>query len=199
MEKKVKLHGEAERTSAGFLTIDRYTVSHSTYAGGMTQPLVREVMERGDAVAMIARDPRLDKVVLVEQFRLPAHLRTPGEGWVIEAIAGMISEGETPEETMIRECREETGLVPTALQHIATVFPSVGGSTERVFLFYGEVDASAIDHGTLAGDGEDEDIRIILMDRDELVDAARHGGVSDAKLMIGALWMADRSGGPHRA
>ncbi|MEM1105006.1 MAG: NUDIX domain-containing protein [Pseudomonadota bacterium] len=193
MDKLVNIHGSPERTSAGFLKIDRYKVSHSTYRGAMTPPLVREVMERGDAAAVIAHDVSRDVVVLVEQFRLPAHLRVPGEGWVIEAIAGMVGEGESPEETAARECHEETGLTPRALQHIATVFPSVGGSTERVFLYYGEVDASGVEDGALAGTDEQEDIRVLVVDRAEIINAVRHGGVSDAKLMIGLLWMADRT------
>ncbi|MCI4646034.1 MAG: NUDIX hydrolase [Hyphomonadaceae bacterium] len=193
MEKKVELHGIPERISGGFLKVDRYSVSYSAYRGGMCGPYPREVMERGDAAAMLAHDPRLDLVVLVEQFRLPAHLREPGSGWVLETVAGMIAQGDSPKATIVRECEEETGLVPQNLHEIGTVYPTVGGSTERIVLFYGEVDASGLGQDTIAGADEGEDIRVVTMPRGELIAQARAGVIRDAKLQICALWMADRS------
>lgn len=189
-EQTVRIVGEPQRKSGGFLKVDAYEVSYSAYSGGMQGPFVREVLERGDAAAILAHDLRSDDVIVVEQFRLPAHLREPGEGWIIEAIAGIIAGSETPEQTALRECREETGLTPANLKPIGTVYPSVGGSTERVFLFYGEVDASGIESGSLAGVDEGEDIRIIKIPRARLVDDARHGRLRDAKLALAGLWIA---------
>ena len=47
-------------------------------------------------------------MVLVRQFRYPAWLRD-GPGWILEIVAGMLKEGEDPQEAMRREIREETG------------------------------------------------------------------------------------------
>ena len=44
----------------------------------------------------------LDLVVLVEQFRTGC-IDLPGEPWLIEAVAGLVEEGEAPEEVAARE------------------------------------------------------------------------------------------------
>lgn len=59
---------------------------------------------RPDAVVVIATNETGDKILLDKEFRL-----APGE-WVINFPAGLIDPGETPEESAIRELREETGL-----------------------------------------------------------------------------------------
>jgi len=59
---------------------------------------------RPDAVVIIATNETEDKILLDKEFRL-----APGE-WVINFPAGLIDPGETPEESAIRELREETGL-----------------------------------------------------------------------------------------
>lgn len=57
-----------------------------------------------DAVVIIATNEAGDKILLDKEFRL-----APGE-WVINFPAGLIDAGETPEESAVRELREETGL-----------------------------------------------------------------------------------------
>ena len=60
--------------------------------------------DKPDAVVIIATNETGDKILLDKEFRL-----APGE-WVINFPAGLIDAGETPEESAVRELREETGL-----------------------------------------------------------------------------------------
>lgn len=60
--------------------------------------------DKPDAVVIIATNETGDKILLDKEFRL-----APGE-WVINFPAGLIDDGETPEESAVRELREETGL-----------------------------------------------------------------------------------------
>ena len=53
----------------GFFRLDRVHVRHELFSGGYTE-VVRECFERGDAAAVICYDPRLDRIVMVEQFRV---------------------------------------------------------------------------------------------------------------------------------
>lgn len=43
----------------------------------------------GNAGVILPYDPRLDKVVLVEQIRIPV-IETSNTPWLLEAIAGMV-------------------------------------------------------------------------------------------------------------
>ena len=69
-----------------------------------------DVLRRGDAVAVVLYDPDRDRLVLVEQFRLP-----PLYGRLL-AVAGRSrspassTPGETPEAVARRETREEAGI-----------------------------------------------------------------------------------------
>ena len=79
----------------GFFRIERYRLRHRLFGGGWSRELVREVFERGHAAAILPYDPDLDRVVLVEQFRIGALDADEGP-WTLEIVAGIVEEGETP-------------------------------------------------------------------------------------------------------
>lgn len=60
--------------------------------------------EKPDAVVIMATDESGERIVLSKEFRLAAG------GWVYNFPAGLIDDGETPEESAKRELWEETGL-----------------------------------------------------------------------------------------
>ena len=188
MKLKVDL-SDAEHLTSGFLKVDRYQVRHSTYAGSETPPLTREVLERGDSAGLLLHDPKLDILVLVEQFRLPAYLRSEDQGWFLETIAGVVRKGETPEDSIKRECMEETGYQVGVIEKICCMFPSVGGATERVHMFYAEIDAATSEKDHAGNADEGEDIKIIRLTRDEVRRELAAGGDVDAKLLTAFYWL----------
>jgi ADP-ribose pyrophosphatase len=86
-------------------------------------------------------DPATDRIVLVEQFRIGAYA-AGFPSWQLEAIAGMLAPGETPEQVVRREAREEADLDISALEPVARYLSSPGLS-ESVTLFCGRTDARA--------------------------------------------------------
>jgi ADP-ribose pyrophosphatase len=126
--------------------------------------------------------------VLVNQFRYPTLAKGPG--WLTEIVAGGLDADETPESAIAREVREETGHEVHELEPIATFFASPGGCSERVFLYYGEIDGAertAAPKGRL-GVG-DEDIQVVERTAAELWDDLRAGRLQDAKTIIALLWL----------
>src|SRR6476646_4204193 len=105
---------EILRAEIGFerhLRVDVVRFRHRLFDGGWSGERVFDVIRRGEAVAVLLYDPDLDRIVLVEQFRLAALYggRSP---WQLEAVAGLIDTDETPEEVACREVREEANLDP---------------------------------------------------------------------------------------
>lgn len=76
----------------------------------MSGEVTREIFERGHAAVLLPFDPVRDEVVLVEQIRIAAY-DTSESPWLLEMVAGMIEDGETPEDVARREAVEEAGLV----------------------------------------------------------------------------------------
>ena len=94
---------ESETVYRGFFRLDRYRLRHRLYSGGWSGELMREVFERGNAVAVLLYDPERDALVLVEQFRLPAHLAGV-PAWQLEIVAGIIDQpGESAVDVVRRE------------------------------------------------------------------------------------------------
>src|SRR5687767_6122792 len=89
----------------GFFRMDQYQIRYDRFAGG-SDTVTREIFERGDAVAVLPYDPVRDEIVLVEQFR-PGAIRYPESPWLLELIAGMLDEAQTPEQAAQREALEE--------------------------------------------------------------------------------------------
>lgn len=171
----------------GFFRIERYHLRHRLFNGGWSRELVREVFERGHAAAVLPYDPVLDRVVLIEQFRIGA-LQAPGGPWLVEIVAGIIEAGETPEEVVRREAVEESGCHIHDLTPICEYLVSPGGTSERISLFCGRVDASQADgvHGLAE---EEEDIRVMALTTDEAIAQMQAGVIQSAAPIIALQWL----------
>lgn len=99
---------EKEIVYQGFFRLEQYTLKHTLFKGGWSQPITRELFRRGNCVGVLLYDPDRDEVVLIEQFRVGAVFQ-PQRAWLVEIVAGAIEEGESAEEVAYREALEEAG------------------------------------------------------------------------------------------
>jgi len=77
----------------GFFQVDLYQFEHALFAGGKSELISREILERGDAIAVLPYDPISDTVLLIEQIRIGA-IKSKHSPWLLECIAGMTLETE---------------------------------------------------------------------------------------------------------
>jgi ADP-ribose pyrophosphatase len=172
---------------AGFFRLLRYRLRHRLFNGGWSPVLTRELFERGHAAAVLPYDPETDQVVLTEQFRIGA-LQAPGGPWLLEIVAGIIEAGETPEAVVRREAIEEIGCAVGELVSICDYHVSPGGTSERIHLFCGRVDASQAG-GVRGLADEGEDIRVLVMPADEAISHLRAGKIVAAAPIIALQWL----------
>lgn len=194
---------ERTRVADGYVKVDRLTLRHELYDGGMSKDLVREVMRRGHAVAVLPYDPVRDELVMVEQFRVAAlqafseptaqvsEDASPGGAWLLECIAGIVEDGEDPVEVAIRESQEEAGCSVTDLIHARSFLTSPGCLTESVSLYGGRTDASDVGgiHGVVE---EGEDIRVLCVPREEAFRMLDAGEINNAFTLIALEWFRGR-------
>lgn len=174
----------------GFFRIDRYRLRHRLHAGGWSGAFEREVFERGRAVAVLLYDPARDAVVLVEQFRLAAHL-AGFNGWQLEVVAGIVDhDGESEPDVAIREAQEEAGLtILGELVPIHRCLTSPGGTTETVALYCGRVDAQTAGgiHGVAA---EHEDIKVVVKSYRDVMRLLRSQKIENCFTLLALHWLA---------
>lgn len=144
--------------------------------------MLREVLNSGDAAAVLPYDLERRKVVLVRQFRAPV-MHVEGHPDFLEAIAGLLDEDE-PEDCARRESMEEAGLRVERLEPLGHFWSAPGITTERLHLFlapYTEADRVA-DGGGL--DDEHEDIEVLEVSFDELAKLLTSNTVADIKTAV---------------
>ena len=199
MKKKDVKIIEKTRPFDGYFQIDRYTVQYRRFEGGWSEPHTREVFERGHAVAVILYDPDRDELVFVEQFRIGAYsaiTTTPWwndadfSPWLIECVAGIIDEGETPESVARREAIEEAGCKIEELVPIQRILVTPGACSETLFLYCGKVDSSQVEgiHGL---DEEHEDIRVIKLSAPVAFEWLEAGKFQHSGTTVALRWFHD--------
>jgi len=172
---------------AGFFRLMRYRLRHRLFKGDWSPVLTRELFERGHAAALLPYDPVADRVILIEQFRIGA-LEAPNGPWLLEIVAGIIEAGETPEDVIRREAVEETGCPVQDVVPICEYLVSPGGTSERISLFCGQVDASHAG-GIHGAADEGEDIRVTAMPADEAIARMQDGAIISAAPIIALQWL----------
>ncbi len=143
----------------------------------------REVIEHGEASVVLAIDRERQLAILVRQWRAPL-IAPNADPYLLEACAGIIDPGETPEQTARREAEEEIGLKIGKLRKIGSVVPSAGTLTERMHLFIAEVSAADKTEDGGGNPHEGEDIEVVEVALPELFGMARRGEIEDAKTLI---------------
>lgn len=171
----------------GFFKMVKYRFRHRLFEGGWSQPVERELFVRGHAAAMLPYDAQRDEVVLIEQIRVGTlEQEYP---WQIEIVAGIMDADESPEELVRREAVEEAGLEVQQLVKVTSYYPSAGGCSEKLDVFVGQVDAT--DAGGVHGlDYENEDIRVLVVSRQEAMMMLADGKIENGASIIALQWLA---------
>jgi ADP-ribose diphosphatase len=174
----------------GFLRVYRYEFDVDRYGGG-SRVITWEVMERGNAVAVLAHDPVRDEVVLGNEFR-PGVLIAGDYPYRDNLVAGAIEKHESPLDAAVREMHEETGLTleDPVLIH-AGAYVSSGGTSEKISIVYGTVD-TRVAGGVHGNPSEQEDILTVVIPARRFIERVRSGEINDLKTLVAGYWFAER-------
>jgi len=178
----------------GFFAMEVLSLRHRRFDGAISETIRREVFVSCDAVTVLPYDPVRDRVLLIEQFRVGPLRRGDPLPWQLEAIAGRIDPGETPEASARREAAEEAGLTLGRLIKVAEYYPSPGAMTEYIYSFVAICDLPDGVAGVFGKPEEGEDIQGHLLAFDALMAAVAGGEVANATLLLTALWLARERG-----
>jgi ADP-ribose pyrophosphatase len=135
----------------------------------------REIVEHENCVAIIAVDDE-DNILLVSQFRKPV------EKELLEVPAGGIDPGETPEDSVRREMREETGFLPQKVERLGGFYSSPGFCTEYLYLYL----ATQLVSSPLQAE-DSENISLVRVPLAQIPDLIVSGAICDAKSIAGLL------------
>ena len=173
------------------LEIDEVTYRYEQFSGGMSEAETDVVVNRRDAVAAVVYNTDTRQFIFANQFRYP--VRGESTGWLTEIMAGVIDEGETPEQALAREMEEELGYIPEKAEKVVSFYTAPGYSKEQVHLYYVEVSNASKkgDGGGLAE--EQEDIQEITYTLEEIKAIIAAAGFNDAKTIIACYYLLNKS------
>jgi ADP-ribose pyrophosphatase len=175
---------------AKFFAVEEADLRFRRFDGSLSPQVTRAGFISCDAVTVLPYDPKRDRVLVVEQFRTGPFLRGDPQAWQIEAIAGRIDAGESPEQAARREALEEAGLTLDALLPIAAYYPSPGILTEFLYAYLALTDLPDAAAGVFGLEDEAEDIRGHLLSFDQMMALAASGEIANGPMLLSAYWLA---------
>lgn len=170
----------------GFFRMVKYRFKHKLFNGGWSEPIERELFERGHAAALLPYDVARDQVVIIEQIRVGA--LEDKRPWQLEIVAGIIDRDESAIEVVRREAIEEAGVEIGRIKTVTSYYPSAGGCSEKLDVYVGEVDSSQASgiHGL---DYEGEDIKVHVMSREQAYQLVSDGVIENGASIIALQWL----------
>lgn len=173
----------------GFFKLSEYKISHKLFNGGTSNVLSREIFDRGDAVVLLPYDPIADALVFNEQFR-PGVMGSLDSPWLLEFVAGMFGENESPVDVAIREAQEEANLhiEEKDITKVMEYYSSAGGTSEKIHLYVAIVDSTGVG-GVYGLPEEGEDIKVHVIKREVAMNLLSDGKIINAASIIGLQWL----------
>ena len=174
------------------LAHERYSFSRLSYelrrADGNWEKHERNLFRRPDASTVLPYDAERGQILLTRQFRLGAYMNDKSPA-LLEACAGTLDEGESPEASIRREAMEEMGLKIGALRYLFEAFVSPAASTEKLYFFvapYGP-EARVGEGGGMKEEGEE--IEVVETSFAETLRESEAGAIRDGKTLTLLYWL----------
>ena len=150
---------------------------------GELQRQEREIYHRPDGAAVLLYDLERRTVLLTQQFRLVAALKSD-ENDLLEACAGIIDPGESPEEAAKREAEEEVGYRVANVEKVYSAFATPGGVTETIHYFVAEYNETMKVNAGGGVEHEGEDIEIVELSFEEARKRLENQEFNDTKTIV---------------
>lgn len=171
---------------SGFFSLNKYEFIHEKHNGEWTGNVEREIFSGAHVSTLLPYDPIKKEIMLIQQFRAGA-LSKYDENYLLEIVAGIIDEGENPEQTAIRECFEETGCEVKKIHPIQSYFPAPGSSESYYHLYLGEI--QAFDGERIKGlEKENEDILVKSFKIDEVRQMLKEKKIMNGLTLVALQW-----------
>ena len=171
---------------SGFFSLNKYEFIHEKHNGEWTDTVGREIFSGAHVSTLLPYDPIKKEIILIQQFRAGV-LSRYDEDYLYEIVAGMIDEGENPEETAARECFEETGCKVEKIYPIQSYFPAPGSSESYYHLYLGEV--KAFDGERIRGlEKENEDILVKSFKIEEVRKMLKEKKINNGLTLLALQW-----------
>lgn len=144
----------------------------------------REIASRPDAVAMVPVTAG-GEVVLVRQYRHAVG------GYMLEVPAGLLDvDGEDTDEAAQRELAEEIGVRAGTLERALTFHNSSGWSEESTIVYIATNLREVTPPEDFTAEAEEADMDVVRVPLTDAIAAVRRGEITDAKTVIGLLYVA---------
>jgi len=147
---------EKAKTSKNFYlttVVDEFAILHPHEENKEIGPAKREFVKSRAAACVLIYCPSERKVLMSRQFRVPVFhdlSKDPRHNedniadlaWIYEIVAGVVEDGESGSETVVREAEEEVGIFvdPNNLNCIGKFYPSPGMTSEHWSVYTYEMD-----------------------------------------------------------
>lgn len=139
-----------------FLKLDLFKVKVKQ-KDGSEQTLDRFLIDGKNSASVLLYDRKNDLVLMVEQFRIG--MVHEDSALSLECPAGLIDEGETAEQAIVREVNEETGISISEdmLSKVSNnTYFSCGMLSQKITVFTCQCDLSQVKDGEVYGEDHDE-------------------------------------------
>ena len=137
---------------------------------------LREWVKHPGAVCCIPILPD-GKIALIKQYRYAIKEE------MIEIPAGKLDQNEIPERCALRELEEEIGYKANKLTFLANIYPAVGFTNEKMWLYLAENLVKTEQSLDI-----DEFLELVPTKLDDAVKMVWSGRIKDVKTIIGILW-----------
>lgn len=198
MPEHVVIEDERVVWTDGPFSLKQSRLRYERFDGALSEPVNRINFERGDSAAILLADRNSDAVYLVKQFRYPVYAGlakqprfSPADAWLLEIVAGMVGEDGSAIRIARKELREEAGFrLSTNPEHLVSVYPSPGGSSEVIHLYLAYVTRRDRlgEGGGLESEGEDIDV--VELPFADAMAMVSQGRIRDAKTIIALQHLA---------
>ncbi len=169
-----------------FLKVENTTLRFRKYDNTWSKALDRIVIRKSSSVGVLLYHVDRKRIILIEQFRYPTW--EDDGGWIVEIVAGNIDDDASAEDTVRREVLEETGYRIAQFTPIGQGYSSPGINTEKVYLYFAEVDDTmkVQREGGLAEEGED--IKIVEWTIPQVKEKILTHSILDLKTLCALQW-----------